>query len=258
LSVFSVDGELVTQEKGGIIHIWSPSGGSFSEMGIINCSYVGFCKLDIGPTSGSHENFIFSPGEDSTISIISLNSQKIVSCLQTLSEKLGEVMVIKYFEMEGSPYLLSAYESGHIYLWDLKTRKIRCELKLDGTPMDMDFDPLRRIGVCGNESHELTVFKFDSVANQLSVEKKFGITNAGVSRASIRPDGKILALGCWDGRVRLFSWKTLKPLAVLSEHQQTIHDVYFMKEGISSVGSAGLMAVAGKDQRISLWDVYNS
>ena len=55
-------------------------------------------------------------------------------------------------------------------------------------------------------------------------------------------------------RIRIYSWKTLKPLAYLSYHTQTINTVDF-SEDLCDHGQ--LLAAGGKDSRISLWSLYN-
>ena len=55
-------------------------------------------------------------------------------------------------------------------------------------------------------------------------------------------------------RIRIYSWKTLKPLAYLSYHTQTINTVDF---SIDLCDHGQLLAAGGKDSRISLWSLYN-
>lgn len=55
-------------------------------------------------------------------------------------------------------------------------------------------------------------------------------------------------------RIRIYSWKTLKPLAYLSYHTQTINTVDFSGD-LCDHGQ--LLAAGGKDSRISLWSLYN-
>ncbi|XP_072659637.1 guanine nucleotide-binding protein subunit beta-like protein 1 isoform X4 [Canis lupus baileyi] len=74
------------------------------------------------------------------------------------------------------------------------------------------------------------------------------LTNPGIADVKIRPDRKILATAGWDHRVRVFHWRTMKPLAVLSFHSATIHCVAFATDGLLAAGSG--------DQRISIWSLY--
>jgi WD40 repeat protein len=79
---------------------------------------------------------------------------------------------------------------------------------------------------------------------------------SGTSIVCIRPDNKIVAVGFWDGRVILFSWKKLRPLAILKEHKDTIHDIVYSSCEVQTYDTRYLMAITGKDGCISLWDIY--
>lgn len=83
------------------------------------------------------------------------------------------------------------------------------------------------------------------------------MTNPGTSVITIRSDAKIMAVGGWDSRVRIFSWKSLKPLAVLDQHKDTIHDISYSTQRIKAYDNKFIMATAAKDGYIALWDIYN-
>lgn len=80
------------------------------------------------------------------------------------------------------------------------------------------------------------------------------LTNPGVSQLSIRGDGKLLASAGWDHRVRVFGWKKLRPLAVLQYHRDMVLSVAFSDH---KDPRQRLLAAGSKDQRISLWSIYN-
>jgi WD40 repeat protein len=56
----------------------------------------------------------------------------------------------------------------------------------------------------------------------------------------------------WSHRIRIFSAKTLKPLAVLSYHRESVYSVAFC----SLPSSHHYVVGASKDHRISLWEIY--
>jgi WD40 repeat protein len=90
----------------------------------------------------------------------------------------------------------------------------------------------------------------------------------GRAGLAVRDDGRILAIAGWDGFVRVHSAKTFKPLAVLEYHRESVYCVAFADVASSSNHqSASLekefmgkgrpwLAAAGKDERISLWELY--
>lgn len=83
------------------------------------------------------------------------------------------------------------------------------------------------------------------------------IKNEGIAVVASRPDSKVFTTGGWDGRLRIFSWKSLRPLAVLDQHRGGIYDIAYSGGKVESYSSKCLMAAAGKDGVISLWDLYN-
>lgn len=85
------------------------------------------------------------------------------------------------------------------------------------------------------------------------IQESVPLTNPGVSHLLIRGDGKIVATAGWDGSVRIFGWKKMKPLAVLQHHKDLVHSVAFSDH---PEPSERLMAAGSKDQRISLWSIY--
>lgn len=72
----------------------------------------------------------------------------------------------------------------------------------------------------------------------------------------IRKDLKVFVSGGFDGRIRVFSWKSLRPLAVLSEHKGNLMDIVF-SDGPVSFWKSNIMAATGTDGKITLWDIYN-
>ncbi|KAF9159395.1 ASTRA complex subunit [Actinomortierella ambigua] len=47
----------------------------------------------------------------------------------------------------------------------------------------------------------------------------------GIAEVQIRDDLKIVVLAGWDGKIRIFSYKTLKPLAILTCHRESLYCV---------------------------------
>ena len=92
---------------------------------------------------------------------------------------------------------------------------------------------------------------------QLQRSGDISIKNAGINCIRIRADQKVFATGGWDSRIRIFSWKSLRPLAVLTEHKTGgIMDIAY-SNGKVAMWKAPIMAAAGMDGQISLWDLYN-
>ncbi|KAJ4986294.1 Dihydroxyacetone phosphate acyltransferase [Stagonosporopsis vannaccii] len=63
-----------------------------------------------------------------------------------------------------------------------------------------------------------------------SIQAPYRVNNtkhAGQQSLTVRSDGRVLATGGWDSRVRIYSTKTLKELAVLKWHKQGVYAVAF-------------------------------
>jgi WD40 repeat protein len=102
--------------------------------------------------------------------------------------------------------------------------------------------------------------------------------HAGQQSLRVRSDGRLLVTGGWDSRVRIYSTKSLKELAVLKWHNEGVYAAGFgeiLEEDLSAISveqSTGLVklqrqrerqlqskhwVVAGsKDGKVSLWEIY--
>ncbi len=80
------------------------------------------------------------------------------------------------------------------------------------------------------------------------------LNSEGVAAVRIRRDKKILVLACWDGKIRVYSVKSSKLLAVLDYHSESVQCLEFSHQKIDG---KWLFAVEGKDGKVSLWTIYN-
>ncbi|GAA6010871.1 hypothetical protein JCM10207_003968 [Rhodosporidiobolus poonsookiae] len=104
-------------------------------------------------------------------------------------------------------------------------------------------------------------------------------TSPGKSAVAVREDGKLVATAGWDGETRLYSARTLSPLAVLSHHRTSLQALAFAPLSPSSTSAVPLedalggesdseeegaersearawLAMGGQETKISLWEVY--
>jgi hypothetical protein len=70
-------------------------------------------------------------------------------------------------------------------------------------------------GISGGAEKAVMAFRMDLEARTMAVRKTLELQKEGVSDAVLRPDGRVFAIGGWDGRVRLYSYKKATPLAIL-------------------------------------------
>ncbi|WVW85056.1 hypothetical protein I302_107092 [Kwoniella bestiolae CBS 10118] len=99
--------------------------------------------------------------------------------------------------------------------------------------MGMDVDRYSRYGWSVSADHRLVRYDFgrviqDKVAtDDQSIMKDHGTKSIGNSSVAVNPSGKVVAVGGWDGKIRLFSAETFKPLGTLSSHRETVHTLCF-------------------------------
>lgn len=252
---------LITQEKDGTVKLWALADAEYLLRHEISTEHVGFCRLAYDARTST----VIVPRDRAAISVL---------CGKTFSETMrltptaddekalpyGTVMCFLPVELQSQRYLLAGYESGALVLWDCRTgRPVSSTTHYVTENADcvqtIDYDPVTNRGVCGGSADKLSVFSIDRNTHQLLPKSDIAIKNAGVHRVRIRKDLKVFASAGWDGRLRIFSWKSLRPLAVLTEHKGELLDVAYSEAKVT-MWNAPVMAAAGKDGQISLWDLY--
>lgn len=122
--------------------------------------------------------------------------------------------------------------------------------------MAFDYCAETNRGIYGNTSDKLGIFGYIRNEMRLINRGDIPIKNAGINCIKIRKDQKIFCSGGWDGRIRVFSWKSLRPLTVLTDHKGAISDIDYSNAKVD-LWKAPIMATAGADGQISLWNLYN-
>lgn len=252
---------LLTQDKYSNVKLWRITNSGYvldRELCTNNSSY---CRLE----ACDSRNLVIVPRNDSQVEVLdaaTLESHTLLEPYDEHGQPFGTVMAVKLIEIsEEAVFVMAAYESGMVCLWDLATGKLVHAAKLvagEDSPLTVDYDAATNRGIIGTTSEKIVVFAIDRRTWQLLNKKTdIAIKNRGVNRIRVRPhDQKVFASAGWDGRVRVFSWKSLRPLAVLTEHKRNVLDLVY-SPGIVSMWKAPIMATAGEDGSIALWDLYN-
>ncbi|CAK9822053.1 Guanine nucleotide-binding protein subunit beta-like protein 1 [Anthophora retusa] len=240
---------LLVQHKCSLMKVYKKTESQWIAYKCFNIDFNHYCRFQV---SG---NEIFVPLKDSTVGMLSPNTFNIELKLNSSKfENLGEVMVIK--PLKNEKLVLAGYEGGKLILWDIRQKSILSSLIIETCPMALDFDTTLMKGIIGGPSDKIQIFTL-SVNNLLHDKSKIPMKNPGTSAISIRPDAKIVAVGGWDSRVRIFSWKSLKPLAVLDQHKDTVQDITYSTKRLKTYDDKCIMATAAKDGYVALWDIYN-
>lgn len=253
---------LVTQEKGGTITMFSIGGSSYVKERSIPGNHLGFCRSALYTnTSKTNEQLLFYPCEESSIGVLHVTDAAAPTQILVPDDpqlpKLGSVTCFKPFECASQLFLLAGYESGHFLTWDISSSVILDVMELAQDATSVDYDPVTNRGIVGGPTDKLISFSYQRSSMQMQLGSELCIKNPGVNGVRIRPDQKVFASAGWDGRIRIFSWKSLRPLAVLTQHKNGgVMDLAFSSQQVA-MWHAPIMAAAGMDGQISLWDLYN-
>lgn len=243
--------QLLSQGRDLRLCLWDLAEGRNTILDAVQLDSVGFCNSSI-LHRGQLCWMLAVPGKDnSEVQILEMPSQTSVCTLKPEADaKPGMPMCLGLWQTNSSPrpLLLAGYEDGSVILWDISERKVCSRIACHEEPvMGLDFDSQKAKGVSGSAGKVLAVWSLDG-QQSLQVCKTHELTNPGIAEVTIRPDGKILATAGWDHRIRVFHWRTMKPLAVLAFHSASVCSVAFATDGLLAAGS--------KDQRISIWSLY--
>ena len=104
--------------------------------------------------------------------------------------------------------------------------------------------------IAGGASKDVSWLTLDLTAGKLIRRRACMLAEEGVGDVCVRSDGRIAAVGTWEGTVRLYHARRAKQLAVLKHHKRTVAAVAFQP-------TSGVLASGGRDGSIALWSVYD-
>lgn len=183
------------------------------------------------------------------VDFLRLPTEKRVSTLEADKiVKTGMIMVLKIFTTRASELcLVSGYEDGHtmVHRADVSTAQWKWRKLYTSRPQTQ---PLLSLDVSLTRDYYITtsadanVVKHPIPAVVGREDKPIKIVNtkhAGQQGAMIRSDDKIFATAGWDGRMRVYSSKSLRELAVLKWHKDGCYSVAFATMTTGSVAREG-------------------
>ncbi|XP_065055115.1 guanine nucleotide-binding protein subunit beta-like protein 1 isoform X2 [Rhopilema esculentum] len=241
---------ILSHDRNGIITVWNLNDLEPTAEETFAIYQFGFC-----PVSVVHEDesilVCYQSNSDSQLDIIDWKDKRIVKQLKP-DKKVGMVMQAKLFKEKRRDILLAliGYENGSVALWNASSGDILTDLKVHNDAvmcLDVDSD-FSKVAVGSVDNRLVQVALPATSGESLKEVRSADINSNGISCLKVRPDNKILAAGCWDGKIRLFGWKKLKPLAVLKYHVETVNCIMFTLHNDMVCGS--------KDGKISVWHIY--
>ncbi|KAL1949317.1 hypothetical protein VTO73DRAFT_8198 [Trametes versicolor] len=115
----------------------------------------------------------------------------------------------------------------------------------------------------------------ESAENVQQACTAFKTKHPGNGSVAIKDDGRICAVGGWDGRVRLYSTKSFKPLGTLGYHKKNCQSIAFARAQPAPAVDAGdevsddemteqektdrtrWLVSGGQDSRVAIWSLIN-
>ncbi|KAI8994471.1 WD40-repeat-containing domain protein [Pilobolus umbonatus] len=258
LKVTVNNGLLISQGRDNMIHIWklpslSESTSEISKPDIstsILYDALTFCKVSCDQKDTSTLLCFPSHNDKSKFDIFDLTYHKWL--LQNVGDsgtlRLGSCMAVQLLRTSNSMFVLAGYESGYLALWSIegdKSQLLWHKQEHQEPILDIAADIDSSIALSSSADNQIV--KYSLVTGDII--KKITIKKAGLVAIEIRADNKIFTTGGYDGRIRVFSVKSMKPLAILSYHKESVYTV--------AMGTKSNWLLGGsEDHRISLWALY--
>lgn len=205
------------------------------------------------------------------------NCQLVHSGIGSTKETTGIVMSLcLYYRQELSFKILEisvGFESGHVgvFAFSLNSQswEIRYLFKIHTEPViSIHCDASHEFLISSGADSFIVKYMLNSCSNDDILT--FKTHHIGQQSLRIRSDAKIFATAGWDGRVRVYSCRTLSQLAVCKLHEIGCCAIAF-GEVISKYSEImelfgrnryserlkkHWLAAGGKDGKVSLWEIY--
>ncbi|TIC14320.1 WD40 repeat-like protein [Wallemia mellicola] len=204
--------------------------------------------------------------------------------------KTGLCMSLKLYRHADTHRLLAAYEDGSVVLYHLEnmTWKELWRVKKHNeavmglcTTSDLRYAFTVSVDRCiVNSVHDDKEYESDETmiidssekitehTAKMPITKSYTTQSNGHSSISVRKDSKILAVGCWNGSVELYSAKSMKLVGVLDLHRQSVSSLAFStvdedtsetdEDNLNSVIEAplsSLLLTGARDDRVAIYQI---
>ncbi|KAK4953756.1 Astra associated protein 1 Asa1 [Elasticomyces elasticus] len=248
----------------------------------LHINALNFCSFAMCRVPDSTSILIAVTGiQDGHVNVTSLpEEQRVATIIDPKSIQTGMCMAIGLHYQANKLHVIAGYESGFVCIFtkDAATNQWQAiYTHKSHTQPILSLDIAPALGYIYSSSADDIITRHPLILHT-SEPKTLRTKHAGQQSLTVRPDGRIFATAGWDGRVRVYSAKSIKELAVLKWHKEGCYAIAFAEisdERVSDVESAVAkreltvaeqrvqktkamhwLAAGSKDGKVSLWDVY--
>ncbi|GFY53882.1 guanine nucleotide-binding protein subunit beta-like protein 1 [Trichonephila inaurata madagascariensis] len=240
---------LLSQGRDGFLNIWKFLDQQWIVTRKFKSLSVGFC-----PSILHFNNIVLFNDKAHELRFYNFENESMYEKLK-MENCVGMCMRIKAIQIKGKTFILAGYESGDVGLWNCESLQEIYRLNLRKEPvMCLDYDSeCKNRGISGSVDKCLETW---TITENLEIGnvKRIDISNPGITDVKIREDKKIVITAGTDCNIRVFSWKSMKLLAVLDFHRSPIYCVSFCSESVGKRNS--VFASGSVDKCIALWSLY--
>ena len=223
----------------------------------IPCGTFTFCRMSVLKLDGEKDDIILaypSVHFEAAINVIKIeNEGKRYLLKDYLIQGSGMCLFTKLKQLKYSRILLiCGYESGKVLVLNCEDGHVIFDGKcFEGGESCTDAD------LYEEENGLVAKLVVVGTGNVIKVINDFNPTTTisiilpfpGCNSVVIRSDGKLFVTGGWDCKLRFFSLKNFKPLAVIDYHFDAVNDVKIREEDFSIIA-------ASSDGTISIWTLF--
>jgi WD40 repeat protein len=201
------------------------------------------------------------------------------------------VMALAIAYLEDDLLVVAGYENGHTCIWHEHPSGPNWTSvylsKAHNQPV-LSLDIAKTHGLYYTSAADAVVASHPLILEKTATgrNKQIQTKHSGQQALTVRSDEKIFATAGWDGRIRVYSAKTLRELAVLKWHKEGCYALAFAdlnpsveerEQTVSKVPDTQIatipyltvedkrnikvqtthwLAAGAKDGKVSLWDIY--
>lgn len=252
------------------------------------CYIPSITKVTTEDQPSSRTIFVATPGvQDGWINVTSFPSEDRVATIPGPKDtNTGMVMTIGLFYNANELTVTAGYESGHVVVWQQDRLSKVWQIKYTNKSHTQ---PVLSLDIMPDGEHFFTssadalIIRHPLLDRNSAKPKILQSKHAGQQSLTVRSDRRIFGTAGWDGRMRVYSPKSMKELAVLKWHKEGCYAMSFAlvedsvtdlatglennssvarrestvaEQRIEKAKSTHWLAAGSKDGKVSLWDVY--